>query len=306
MFGSAIGLLAFPRLARRWGRRMRPCDWARLSVLALIAGAAGLEVSLALIGLPTALKAFGVSGLVVACRRVFGELAPGGSIVGWSAAVSAALLPLATTVAWRRAAATAAGMQVESWLGEHKARGDVKVVLLPTDATIAYCVARPTQQVVLSQGLRDRLVPDHLEAVVRHELSHLRHRHATLLVAANAAVRVLPVLRPSTKSLRDAFERWADEDAAASGPRARAAVHDALARVAATLAVEPVVAAFANVDTLVDRLDALAAAPPVPSFAGWFSTHAALGGAAAVAAPALGAWVVEARMMASLVGFCRM
>ena len=174
LFGSAIGLLAFPRLARRWGRRMHPCDWARLSVLALIAGAAGLEVSLALIGLPTALKAFGVSGLVLACRRVFGELAPGGSVVGWSAAVSASLLPIAMTVAWRRAAAAAAGMHVESWLGEHSARGDVKVVLLPTDATIAYSVARPTRQVVLSQGLRDRLVPDHLEAVVNPPESRRR------------------------------------------------------------------------------------------------------------------------------------
>lgn len=299
LLGSVIAFLAFPGLAHRWCRRLIPSTWARLSTVSLIVGLAGLEVSLILIGVPSALNLFHVPELVLACRRLFGFPAPGGGLVGWSALALASVLPIALTVAWRRSAASAAGMQVDAWLGDHSARGSVTVVMLPTDSVVAYSVARPTPQVVVSRGLSDQLDPGEVEAVVRHELSHLEHRHPSLLIAVNAIEQVLPVLRRSTRSLRHALERWADEDAAASGPRARAAVHDALERVAASLAVDPAVAAFANVETVGDRLDALAE----PSVAA-FSVPIASRGATAAVLALLGLWMVQAFEVVSIIGSC--
>lgn len=297
---SAIGFLALPGLARPWCRRLIPSTWARLSMVSLAGGLAGLEASLILIGVPSALKVFEVPDLVLACRRLFGAPAPGGSVVGWFALALAALVPFALTLAWRRSAAAAAGMQVDPWLGDHSTRGGVTVVMLPTDLMVAYSVARPTQQVVVSQGLSDRLAPGEVEAVVHHELSHLRHRHPSLLIAVNAIECVLPILRPSTISLRHALERWADEDAAASGPRARAAVHDALARVAASLAIEPAVAAFANVETIGDRLDALATRPVAPASPMPIASQVAT----AAVLVLLGLWMVQALEVVPILGSC--
>ena len=306
LLASAVVLLAFPRLGRGWGRRLSPRDWARLSVAALLAGVVALEGALGLIGSPTLLKAVGVPGLAVACQRLLGELAPGGSTVGWSALLLAVVLPAALIVAWRRATTAAALMHIEPWLGEHTTRDDAALVVLPTDAPLAYGVARPSPQVVISRGVIDTLGPDQLDAVIRHELAHLRHHHPTVLIGIDALDRVLPILRPSTASLRTALERWADEDAAASSPDARAAVHGALLHVVATLTNEPAIAAFTSVVTLVDRLDALESPAPSPSWAQRASAHAAIGVVGVIGAAAFGAWIVEAHMMLAMAGICHM
>lgn len=306
LLASALVLLALPLVARSWGRRLSPRDWARLSVAALLGGVVAFEGALGLIGSPTLLKAVGVPGLAVACQRLLGELAPGGSTVGWSALLLAVVLPAALVTAWRRASTAAGQMHIEPWLGDHATRDDVTLVVLPTDAPLAYGVGRPSPQVVISRGVMDTLEPDQLDAVIRHELAHLRHHHPTILIAIDALDRVLPILRPSTASLRTALERWADEDAAASSPEARVAVHDALLHVAATLTNEPAIAAFTSVATLVDRLDALESPAPSPGWAQRASAHAAIGGVGVISATAFGAWIVEAHMMLSMAGICHM
>ena len=305
LLASALVFFAFPRMSQSWRRMLGPRDWSRLSVAALLGGVVALEGALGLIGSPTLFKLIGVPGLAVECRRILGELAAGGSAVGWSSLLLAALLPGALVAAWRRASSTAALMRIEPWLGEHTGGEEVTLVVLPTNTAIAYSIGGPSPQVVISQGMLEALEPGQVNAVIHHELSHVRHRHTTLVIGIHALDHVLPMVRPSTVSLRTGLERWADEDAAASGSHARVAVHDALLRVATSLSREPAVAAFTSVATFVDRLEALESPPPSPSRALRLSVHAAVSGVGIMSAAALSGWIFDARMMLTMVGFCR-
>jgi beta-lactamase regulating signal transducer with metallopeptidase domain len=58
------------------------------------------------------------------------------------------------------------------------------------------------------------LTLDERRALLAHERSHLTHRHAWWVLAADLATAVNPLLGPTTRAIRHATERWADEDAA--------------------------------------------------------------------------------------------
>jgi Zn-dependent protease with chaperone function len=84
--------------------------------------------------------------------------------------------------------------------------------------------------VVVSSGLLSLLDDDERTAVLAHERSHLRHRHALFELVVQLAVALNPLLIGLRNDIAFAVERWADEDAADSTDRSVAA--SALARTA--------------------------------------------------------------------------
>jgi beta-lactamase regulating signal transducer with metallopeptidase domain len=150
----------------------------------------------------------------------------------------------------------------------------------------------------------DALGPDELDAVVRHELSHLRNRHHRDLVVAavvDAALGWVPGVRASTRALRLSIERSADEEAAEPG--ARDATRRALLKTTETM-LGPV-PAFTAAFTLMARLDALATPPRDPTLIQRAAAFAPLAGLAAVTTAGLMGWSVATHhSIVGLLGFC--
>ena len=188
---SGLGLLALPGLLRPVGRRLRPAEWARTSLLCIGAGAAVVELAAVLYGLPAVATASGVPSLEVLCHRALGPLAPGGPVVGWTAIAVAVGLPAVGGLGWSRARRTARSARIEPGLGHHEPYGGHELVVLPTERPLAVSVPVPSgqsgrHQIVVSDGLVDLLTPAQLDAVLRHEAAHLRHGHRRHLAVAAA------------------------------------------------------------------------------------------------------------------------
>jgi len=109
------------------------------------------------------------------------------------------------------------------------ATGDVLVVDDPRPE--AFTMPRPIGRVVVTTGLLSTLRPNERRALLAHELSHLANNHAWWRLVADVAAAVNPLLRPTSRSVAAAVERWADEDAART-VRDRRLVAHTLARVA--------------------------------------------------------------------------
>src|ERR671911_1198399 len=181
-----------------------------------------------------------------------------------------------------RAACNAA--RIDRWFGNHTPLPDATLVVLPTDAVVAYATPGSPAQVVVSRGLTKALGSDELDAVISHELAHLRNRHHRDLVLAgvvDATSGWIPGLRASTAALRLSIERSADEEAA-ERPGAREATRRALLKTTETM-LSPV-PAFTAAFTLLARLDALATPPAHPSLRQRIVAFAPLAGLAVVAA----------------------
>jgi beta-lactamase regulating signal transducer with metallopeptidase domain len=67
---------------------------------------------------------------------------------------------------------------------------------------------------VVTTGLLCALSTTQRRAVLEHERSHVRHRHAWWLLAADLAAAANPLLRATARTVAHTVERWADEDAA--------------------------------------------------------------------------------------------
>ncbi|SCG68430.1 M56 family metallopeptidase [Micromonospora inositola] len=108
------------------------------------------------------------------------------------------------------------------------------LVVLDTDTPDAFTTPEATGRIVVTRGMLHALAPDERAALLAHEGSHLSHRHAWWITAVDLAATANPSLAPTARTLRNAVERWADEDAAARlGDRrlvARALARAALAR----------------------------------------------------------------------------
>ena len=305
LLGLGLWLVSLPRWLSPLGRRLQPSERVRFSVIGLVLGALVTEVALVMLAVPTALSAFGINALAAACRRALGDLAPGGLQIGWSAAALAVLLPL---LAWRgcvRARAASHETRVEPGLGTHHLFEEAELVQLPTDAVLAYSLDGPRPQIVVSDGLVALLSGDELDLLVRHELAHIHGHHGLVLRILAAVDAAVPAGRWVTQPVRVALERCADEVAARGAPDRRAALLDALLRVAAS---EPPVgvAAFTSRSSVLERAHALLAEPPAPTRTQRAGARVALFGSTATAAVAVGAWTFEAHMMLSMAGICRM
>lgn len=102
----------------------------------------------------------------------------------------------------------------------------------------AYAVPGLTGRVVVSTAMLKALPADERRVLLAHEAAHLRHHHHIYIQLAELGAAANPLLRPLALAVRDAAERWADEDAAdAVGDRslpARALARAGLARALAS------------------------------------------------------------------------
>lgn len=302
---AGLGLLALPGVAATAARHLRPSEWRRLNRIAIGLGVSALQLGLVLAAVPVLLGAAGGESVAEACHHVLGPVLPGGAVTGWASATASLALFAVASVAHRRSRRLQRAARIEGWLGEHQQLPDATLVVLPTDAVVAYATPGSPSQVVVSRGLARALGTDELDAVVRHELAHLRNRHhrdLALAAVVDAALGWLPGLRASTAALRLSIERSADEEAA-DRPGAREATRRALLKTTETL-LEPV-PAFTAAFTLLARLDALATPPPDPSLRLRAAMFAPLAGLAAVAASGLLGWaVVSHHTVLDLLGLC--
>jgi len=260
---SALGLLVLPGCARPLGRRLPPTEWAKLCAGLLGAGGLALEAGLTVLGGPTVLRLVGLDAVADLCEHVLGELAPGGAPVRMAAAMTAMLLAVAAGRCLVRTLGCRHVLRVESGIGWHGDLCGHDLVVLPSEELVAFSVGGRQAQVVVSRGLVDILADDELAAVLRHELAHVHHRHHRYLLLARMieqSLGLLPLVRRGTGALRCALERWADEEAAVGACRGRESVRAALVRVIQATAA-PDVAAFVSPGTVVERLQALQAAP---------------------------------------------
>ncbi|MGH2386008.1 MAG: M56 family metallopeptidase [Candidatus Limnocylindria bacterium] len=306
LLASGAGLLLLPALSRPLGRQLPPHQWARLCAIALGAGGAIVEVAAALYAAPTVFRAAGIPAIAALCERMLGTLVPGGAWAGWVAAAVATMMPALAGIGVRRARRTQHAVHAEPWLGEHADWHGLDLVVLPTAHPVAVSVPGDPAQIIVSEGLLASLEPSALEFVLRHEAAHLEHGHHRYLLLATAmdhALAFFPPARASTRAMRAALERWADEVAAGARPADRRTLRDALLDVTGAI-VSPALAAFSTSDTVVERVDALDRDVPRPGLAtraALYTPGLALGGVAIVA---LGTWAANAQMIVAMAGQC--
>jgi hypothetical protein len=132
LFTIAVSVVCMPRWLSPLIRRLDPIERVRVGTTALAFGALLVEVSLVLLAVPAVLDSFGNGSLAEACRRLFGDLAPGGFDVGWVALLLAVLLPLLAWRGWVRASSAADEMRADPSVGAHSRLDGVDVVRLST------------------------------------------------------------------------------------------------------------------------------------------------------------------------------
>jgi Zn-dependent protease with chaperone function len=302
---AGLGLLALPGVAAPIARQLRPSEWRRLNRIAIGLGVVALQFGLVLAAVPTLLSAAGIESVAHACHHLPGPVPPGGAVTGWASATASLALFAVALVVHRRSRRLQRAARIEEWLGEHRRMSGARLVVLPTDAVVAYATPGSPPQVVVSRGLVRALEADELDAVVRHEMAHVRNRHhrdLALAAIVDATLGWIPGLRASTAALRLSIERAADEEAA-ERPGAREAIRGALLKTTETMLGS--VPAFTAAFTFLARLDALAMPPSDPSLRQRAAVFAPLAGLAAVAASGLVGWgAVSDHLILDLLGFC--
>lgn len=124
-----------------------------------------------------------------------------------------------------RAVARTVGIAVELIRAERLCR-DLRnggpIVIVDDASADAYTIAGVRGCIVISQRLFDALDDAQRRVLTAHELSHLHRRHHLYIHLVDLAATANPLVRPATRAIRFAVERWADEDAAAAlGDRRR-------------------------------------------------------------------------------------
>jgi Zn-dependent protease with chaperone function len=303
LLAAGVALLALPRLLRPIGRAVSPNTWARWCVYAIWLGMLTVAVGLATMATPTVLRAVGVPALARACERTLAPLRPGGPIAGWLAASGAVWLAVAGFVGFRRARRAQRRAFVEPCVGEHDDRFGVDVVVLPTDEPLAYSVSAGPAQIVLTSGLVERLAADELDAVLRHELAHLRRNHQRYITVAVAAETAFgPLAHHLTGELRLAIERAADEDATAADPRRRGLLRAVL--LAGIVHPRTSLATLSPVTVVAERIDALGVEPARASWRTRLLLHSPAFVVTATAGAALSVWGEHVTHVIAMAGRC--
>ncbi|PZG02952.1 M48 family metalloprotease [Micromonospora deserti] len=88
------------------------------------------------------------------------------------------------------------------------------LVVLDTDTPDAFTTPEATGRIIITRGMLHALPAEEQAALLAHERSHLLHRHAWWTLAADLAAAANPPLTATSRAIRQAAERWADEDAA--------------------------------------------------------------------------------------------
>ena len=212
--GIGILLVALPYASPAWTDAQRDSRW---SIAGTWLGLRLMGVAAALTAAPTALRALGIHSMADACHRLASP-APAGSTAGTLATV-VALAILAKTLAVRvRLRSGRNRTRIESTLGDHtphSAHPDTELVVVPTEAWLAYTVPGRPNQIVVSDGVVETLTKAELGALVGHEVAHLRlGHHRALKTLAELDGVAGAWARRFTDRVRLMLERAADDDAA--------------------------------------------------------------------------------------------
>jgi len=209
------------------GRRLPPAAGARLLVAAsvLVAGCS-------------------VFVLGVMAFTWVGQLAPVAAFGEWSVADLRTADPIPTEIAagsvvlllpaagWWLAVVT---RRCRALLAAHRSCRHLSaagaLVVVDNQRPDAFTTPQPAGRIVVTTGLLHALTDQERRVVLAHEASHLLHRHAWWLLAADLAAAANPLLLPTARTAARCVERWADEDAATTTGDRRAAAR-ALARTA--------------------------------------------------------------------------
>ena len=170
------------------------------------------------------------------------------TIAPWVGAAATALL---AAMAWRA---------VRALIRSRPLRAEVPdgsgIAILPTETPAAFATSGRAGQVVVSAGMLQALTQDEQAALIAHERSHVTNRHDRYVRLTEVAAAAIPLLGPLCTEMRNATERWADEDAAAVvGDRRTVARAVARAALAATAA--PATALAIGDTNVRHRVDAL-------------------------------------------------
>jgi Zn-dependent protease with chaperone function len=150
-------------------------------------------------------------------------------------------------------------LTVEPFVGTHVPTPDFDLVLLPSQARLAYSRQAARPQVVITEGLLQLLSEEEFRILLRHEAAHLRYHHERELQALAVlrfALSWLPGINGSVSIARLAMERLADEEAAGAGRPLRTALARALL-VTVSGAAPDAVPAFNHAQGLVERVQAM-------------------------------------------------
>lgn len=295
-----ITLPAFSRIPAQ----LPASEWARIAAASLLLGFVAFELGLVLVALPTVLHALHAAGFAAICEKVLTPLAPGGDVVGWTAALLAFVIAMRAGLGVRRARQNTSFVEAEPWLGRHENRGDFELVVLPTQELLAVSVPAAPPQVLISDGLIECLDSAQLEAVIQHEASHHRFGHwrfSLLAAALERGLWPLPFVRTATNSLRCALEGWADEAAAEGSPGGRSTVRNALVAVVGPLDGPT---STMRKRAFRDRARRLERGPSSGTLALRFAVHAPVVVCVAVSMVLLVDWAAGAHHAAALAGYC--
>jgi hypothetical protein len=302
---TGLALLVLPGVVASRGRHLRASEWRGMNRVSIRLGFVMVALGLVLAAVPLVLDAAGVESVAEVCHHLLGPAAPGGALTGGASLTIGVALFAVAGAAHRRSCRLQRAARIDRWFGNHTPLSDASLVVLPTDAVVAYAAPGSPAQVVVSRGLTRALGSDELDAVISHELAHLRNRHHRDLVLAgvvDATFGWIPGLRASSAALRLSIERSADEEAA-ERPGAREATRRALLKTTETM-LSPV-PAFTAAFTLLARLDALATPPAHPSLRQRIVAFAPLAGLAVDAAVGLlGCSVSSDHSLLHMVGDC--
>jgi hypothetical protein len=160
---------------------------------------------------------------------------------------------------WRTGRALLAAQRLCRHLASDPAGSPVVVV---DDAhPDAFTTPNLRARIVVTTGMLAALDPPGRQVLLAHEQSHRVHRHTWWVLAAELAAAVNPLLHPTAAAVRNATERWADEDAARVTNRRLVAA--TIAQVALLGArSSPATAAAATGGQVPRRVAALLHAPP--------------------------------------------
>jgi hypothetical protein len=271
---AGVGFLTLPYAMRRIGRKLRPGQWAVLCAVALLVGAALALGSVLLIAAPPMFDVVGLPVVARTCQRMLGNLYPGGTVSTTVAAVlvlsAVGLGGRALIHAHRCVQHARAGSSASTSVGRH---GLFEILMVPDDRRFAMSVpGRCGGQMLISRGAVDALSPSELQLVCAHEAAHLRlghRRYLVLAVLVEEAFWFWPPTKGSTRTLRLALERWADEVAAGDSSESRGRLRGALLIVAGVTPPASM-AAFSAVDGFMERLNALEVSPRRAHPGWWF------------------------------------
>lgn len=247
VIAATAGLIALPLITRRFRRSFLPGEHVHFNTATMIAGLVLLEMALIVCALPIMAA---VTGWGSPDRHFF----PGDTIVGAASAVFALTAAGSLLYGYGRFRRAQSLLVIEPWIGAHVQRGDHELVVLDSEQRVAYALGGKQPQIVITGGLIAALTHDELNAVIDHEVAHIRLRHRpflAIIAALEPAARLVHPLRHILVAAQFAVEHWADRavENPEAGRRALIKLGGAQTPVSA--------AAFAS-GHVADRINALA------------------------------------------------